>query len=303
MRISIIGAGALGKTYGGLLSLLNHDVHYLMRSEYTQVKNEGYFNLYFTEQQKIIKIENPQVYQSASDLPPSDLVVISLKTTENKNIATLLSSCLSKQSIVVVLQNGIGNEEWISKFTGNCPIITAISTTGAYKEESSRVTIPFLGELRLAPFKIQYKLDCEKIAALFQQSTMVPVRIYDNYKEIRWLKLLWNVPFASLSVIYSKDTYTIASHQPYATIANNLMDEVCDIAKSEGIEISKEYVTKMLEMTKRVKNYFPSMYQDYVQGKPIEKEYIIDNVLAIARSHDVRTPMLNLIASHLERND
>ncbi|MBI2792477.1 MAG: ketopantoate reductase family protein [Gammaproteobacteria bacterium] len=303
MRISIIGAGALGKTYGGLLSLLNHDVHYLMRSEYVQTKTTGYFNLHFIEQQKIIKIENPQVYQSATDLPPSDLVIISLKTTENKNIAALLTSCLSTQSIIVILQNGIGNEEWISKFTGNCPIITGVSTTGAYREESSTVMIPFLGELRLAPFAKQYKSDCEKVAELFQQSTMIPVRIYDNYKEIRWLKLLWNVPFASLSVIYSKDTQTIASNQPYATIANSLIDEVRDIAKSEGVEISKEYVAKMLEMTKKVKNYFPSMYQDYVQGKPIEKEYIIDNVLAIARSHDVRTPMLNLIASHLERND
>lgn len=301
MIISIIGAGALGKTYGGLLAQ-HHEVHFLLRSEYAQLNRQQAFDLHFNDSEKPITIEHPKLHHSAQTLPPSDLVIIAVKSTENVQIASLLTHCLTEKSIVLIIQNGIGNEEWISQFTQACPVICGVSTIGAHGTDGCAVKIECSGELRISPFKAAYRSSCDIIQAAFQGCMPhVPVRFFDNYKEIRWRKLMWNVPFSSLAIIYQQDTQQLASNQPYISIVQALMRELQDIAKADGVILTQEYIFKMLEATRTAGSYYPSMYYDYVQGKPIEKEYIIDNVLRIAREHQLNTPMLNLIESHLKK--
>jgi len=302
MIITIIGSGALGKTYGGLLSLADHEVHYLMRSEYADIKKSGYFNLQVQDPLQTIRIESPLIHSEASQMPPSDLVIIALKTTENNQIASLLTSCLKADSIVLVIQNGIGNEEWISSFTGNCTLICGISTVGAYRTDPTTVDIAFWGDLKMAPYQMKDLDACKALAVSLSESLKQSVIVNNNYKEIRWHKLLWNVPFASLSIIYDKNTETLATTQPFISIIRSLINEVIEVAAADGVRITNEYSEKMLTASQKVKNYYPSMYRDYVEGKAIEKEYIIDNVLKIARKHDIKTPMLNLIESNLSRN-
>lgn len=302
MIISIIGSGALGKIYGGLLAKADNQVHFLMRSEYDAIKSSQYFNLSFIDPQQIVRIENPILHDQAKSLPISDLVIIALKTTENTHVASLLSGCLKEDTMVLVIQNGIGNEEWISRFTGKSPLICGISTVGAYRADPLTVDIAFMGDLKIAPYQIKDLELCKSLSLPLSTALKQPVQVYDNYKEIRWHKLLWNIPFASLSIIYDKTTNILASTQPYATIVRNVMSEVVEIAASDGVKISQEYIEKMLAATQKSKNYYPSMYRDYVEGKAIEKEYFIDNVLAIAKKHDIKTPMLNLIESKLAQD-
>ncbi len=302
MIVSIIGSGAVGKSYGGLLSLAKTEVHYLMHSEYAKIHQSGYFNLQFQDPLQTIRIESPIIHSDPRKLPPSDLIIISLKTTENQSIASLLQSCLKADSTVLIIQNGIGNEEWISGFTQNCSVICGISTIGAYRSDANNVQVSFFGELKLAPYQLKDMEICKALSETLSGALKKPVPVYNNYKEIRWQKLLWNIPFASLSIIYDQNTETLASMQPYVSIVRNLMNEVIEVAAADGVKIPKDFSEKMLTASQKAKNYYPSMYRDYVEGKPIEKEYIIDNVLKIARKHDIQTPMLNLIETNLAKN-
>lgn len=303
MIISIIGAGALGKTYGGLLSLAGHKVHYLMRSEYAAIKKNDYFNLQFHQPEQTIKIDHPIICKEAHELPASELVIIAVKTTENHQIASLLSNCLSKNTIVLIIQNGIGNEEWISQFTHSCPLICGISTMGANRVDALTVDIPYRGDLKISPYQFKDQAACQVLVELFAEPLKPQsIHIFENYKEIRWHKLIWNVPFATLSIIYSQSTDTLASTQPYISIVRNVINEVVEIAASDGVKIKNDYIEKMLLATQKVKNFYPSMYRDFVEGKAIEKEFILDNVLKIARSRDIQTPMLNLIEANLAAN-
>ncbi|MBS0288684.1 MAG: ketopantoate reductase family protein [Proteobacteria bacterium] len=298
MIITIIGAGALGKAYGGLLSE-DHELCYLMRSEYQATLSNKGFELEFIQQALKLQIENPQVVNDATQLIPSDIVIISLKTTQNQYIQSLLTRCLKKNSLILVIQNGIGNEEWISQFTQQCPIICGISTMGARRTSATSVEIFTLGELRLAPFQPEHLALCDVIKNLFENALIpVPIRIAQNYKELRWQKLLWNVPFSCLSVIYGKDAKVLAT-EPYLSIVNAVINELVVLAKTQGVSVTQEYIQKMLDLTRTLHGYFPSMYYDHIQGRPIEKEYIIDKVLVLAKQLQKDTPTLKLIEHYL----
>lgn len=299
MKISVIGAGALGKTYGGLLSFTN-EVHFLVRSDYLAMKRDG-FTLHFAQKEKNLEIKTDFIHESPHSLVPSDLIIISLKTTENKALPKLLKHCLKADSLILIIQNGIGNEEWVSQIAPNNEIVCGISSMGAYREGKTLVQIPIIGELKLANFNSENS--CDKIQALFEKAPIIiPTKIFSSYKEIRWKKLLWNVPFSSLSIIYKQDACTLATKSPYVSIVQTVMHEIIEVAHTQGITITQDDVSKMLALTSGFKDYYPSMFRDYFDGKPIEKEYIIDNVLNIAKAHHIHTPMLNMISSHLAQS-
>jgi 2-dehydropantoate 2-reductase len=302
MIISIIGSGALGKSYGGLLSLAGMEVHYLMRSEFAAIKEIGYVNLQFQDPLQTIKIDHPIIHNNPNELPISDLVIISVKTTENSNIASLLGTCLKANTLILIIQNGLGNEEWISTFTGSCPVMCGISTMGAYRIDPTTVSIQFSGMLKIAPFRISEKESCLTLVNALSAALVGQTVVFaDNYKELRWHKLIWSIPFAGLSIIYDKDTQTLATQQPFVSIVRNVILEIIEVAAADGVRISNEFVEKMLTTTKQTPHYFPSMYRDYVAGKAIEKEHIFENVLEIARKNDIKTPMLNLITANLQK--
>jgi len=295
-KISIIGSGAIGKTYGGLLALAGHQVHFLTRSEYGSIKKAEGFSIILDELDKTLSIHSPFIYAQSQDLPLSEVVIIALKTTENDKIETLLTSCLKKDSIILVIQNGIGNEEWVARFTGKRSLICGVTTMGAIRESPIHVKIPFLGSLKLAPFKKEYKNDCDVISALFKASPIkVPITTHDNYREIRWLKLTWNIPFGALSLIFDKTTNILAKEEPYFTLLMMIIREIRILAKTEGVLMHDEYLDRMIKLTQESENYFPSLYCDFREGKPIEKQYLYDNVLSIAKENKIVVPLLTLM--------
>lgn len=301
MIISIIGSGALGKLYGGLLSLSNHDVHFLCRSEYELLNKQKYFNLQINQLSKNLKITTENIHHNANTLPPSDVVIISIKTTENNKLPALLQTVLKPNTIVLVIQNGIGNEETLSKICQTQPIIRCISTAAATRQPNGNVEIFSIGDLRIAPFKAQHAAYCETIQSIFDNTTEIPIKIFENYKEICWHKLLWNVPFCSLSIIYHQSSDILASEYPYHVISTSIMQEIVQIAKAENTLITKDYFDNLINLTKKLKNYYPSMYWDYKYERPVEKEYIIDNVVEIAKGHQLAIPTILLAQKCLEK--
>ena len=301
MRVSIIGAGALGKAYGGLLSLSGHDVHYWVRSEYEEIKQKGYFALNFKETGNTTKIIKPKIHSNSDELPVSDLILITLKTTANDLIPSLLSSCRADHSIIVVIQNGMGNEEWISQFTGKSPVICGISMMGAFRKGSIDVEVALLGFLILAAYKAEFAPQVEKVREIFTtMSTPMSIQVQENHRKLRWYKLLWNLPFGALALMYGKTSGVLASEEPTCSMIYDIMSELREIARREGIDIEESTVQNLLERSRAIKDYVPSICHDYNSGRKIEKEYIFDNVLALATKHKVKTPLLHLIDRYLD---
>ena len=107
MKIAVVGCGALGSFYGAKLCQLGEEVHFLLRSDYEQVRRHGV---------KVISPEGdftvrPKAARSPEEIGASDLVIIALKTTANEEFPRLLPPLVGPETAVLTLQNGLGNEE------------------------------------------------------------------------------------------------------------------------------------------------------------------------------------------------
>ena len=210
-KFIIIGAGAVGKTYGMQLQQAGQDVHYLINNEYSSIKNgKNRFKFNFLETNSTIRIDTPNIYQTTEELPKdADFIIISLKTTQNKILRNLLPTLVTHEKCcIIIIQNGMGAEEEVQKILPKNPIIAAITTIAAKKAGPGCVDIFVLGILRLAPFQSKDRTLCEEIKNMLTQSQGIKskIEIIDNFKQMRWQKLLWNIPFSGLSTLCQGST-------------------------------------------------------------------------------------------------
>lgn len=108
MKYGIIGTGAIGGYYGARLARQGQEVHFLLRSDYEYVCEHG---LQVDSCNGSFHLAHPNVYRSTSDMPQCDVVLVCLKTTTNKRLSELLPPLLHKDTLVVLIQNGIGVEQ------------------------------------------------------------------------------------------------------------------------------------------------------------------------------------------------
>src|SRR6476469_7799313 len=110
MKIAVVGCGAVGSFYGGKLARAAHEVHFLLRSDYAVVKKKGVF---IRSPEGEFKIQ-PKCASRAEDIGRCDLVLIALKSTANETFPKLLPPLVDEKTVVLTLQNGLGNEEQLA---------------------------------------------------------------------------------------------------------------------------------------------------------------------------------------------
>jgi 2-dehydropantoate 2-reductase len=114
-RIAVVGAGAIGSYYGGKLANFGRDVHFLMRSDLREVRRSG---LRIAAGLATSTWRKVNCYASTEEIGACDLVLIAVKTTGNTDLLALIPPLLHETTMLLTLQNGLGNEEFLSEHFG-----------------------------------------------------------------------------------------------------------------------------------------------------------------------------------------
>ncbi len=155
-------------------------------------------------------------YHSTSDMPKADVVLVALKTTQNHLLESLLRPLLKTNTLVMLLQNGIGAEQEVAEqfhlpFVGGglCFICSNKLGPGHIDHiDYGRITIGIYGDAGIAAL--------EDFATDLTQSG-VEVDVDQHIIDARWKKLLWNVPFNGLSTVLNADTAEMMSCEELVT--------------------------------------------------------------------------------------
>ena len=106
MRIGVIGSGALGLFYGGLLQRAGNDVHFLLRRDYQAITSSG---LKVTSPRGDFHLRQVKGYRDSSEIGPVDLVLVGLKAYANQSLIELVRPLVDDETTILTLQNGLGN--------------------------------------------------------------------------------------------------------------------------------------------------------------------------------------------------
>ncbi|MDY6842682.1 MAG: putative 2-dehydropantoate 2-reductase [Thermodesulfobacteriota bacterium] len=285
MRYAIIGTGAVGGYYGGLLARHGLDIHFLLHNDYLHVKNHG---LLVESCNGDFALSSVNAYHHAQDMPHCDVVIVALKTTQNFNLPSILPHVVKKTGIVVVLQNGLGVEKDIAQIVPSTVVIGGLCFLCSNKIGPGHIKHLDYGTITLGEYASDYKptgitKDLEFISQEFKDAG-IPTQISGNLREARWKKLVWNVPFNGLSVVLNATTKALMKSPFSRQLLQHIMIEVITGARTCGYVIEDTYADEMLKITEQMANYKPSMKLDFENGRPLEIDKMYAQPISEAES-------------------
>jgi 2-dehydropantoate 2-reductase len=312
LRYAIIGTGAIGGYYGARLQQAGCDVHFLLRSDYEAVQQNG---LQVTSVQGDFELPVVNAYRTAAEMPAVDVAVVALKTTHNHQLPQLLPS-INPGGAILSLQNGFDVEGAIAQalesavspvpslLGGLCFICSnKVGPGNIHHLDYGRV---LLGAHRNDQQPCAPTALMEAIFADFKQAS-IEIAMTDDLPMARWQKLVWNVPYNGLSVVLDATTAEMMNSEAIKSLVSTLMSEVVSVANAWGQatspqlqrRISTDVIATMLSQTAQMKPYRTSMKIDYDEGRSLELEAILGNPLRAAQQLGVPVPTMTMLYQQL----
>jgi 2-dehydropantoate 2-reductase len=299
---AVIGAGAVGGLYGARLQQAGVEVHFLLRSDFDHVRNHG---LLVESVYGDVDLPQVKVYQHVGDMPPCEVVLVALKTTQNHLLPQLLPPVVGDDTLVVMLQNGLGVEDEAAAIVGSERIFGGLCFVCSNKVGPGHICHLDYGHITLAQYNADQKPagltdPLRYLAEDFEQAG-VQIILAEDLLTARWKKLVWNIPFNGLSVVLDAATNEMMENEHTRSLAEMLMNEV--VAGAQAVHqrhISPGFVQEMLAATAKMTPYQTSMKLDFDAGRPLEVEAIFGTPLQLAQQAGANVPHLEMLYQQLK---
>ena len=291
LSFAIVGTGAVGGYYGGVLQQAGFDVHFLLHSDFEYVKQHG---LVIDSVNGDFRLPVVKAYGEARDMPRTDVVIVALKTTSNAALPNILPYLLKDNGVVLTLQNGLGSEAEIARIVGTERVLGGLCFLCANKAGPGHIRHLDYGLITLGEFlenshpgSITSRL--ERVGNKLRTAG-IPIGLVEDLGLARWKKLVWNIPFNGMSVVRDALTDHLIRDPDARALCITLMHEVAAAAAACARPIDEAFIGKMITDTEKMKPYAPSMKLDFDRGNPMEIESIYGNPLRAAKACGVAMP-------------
>ena len=299
-RYAIIGTGALGGFYGCRLAAGGVEVHFLLHRDYEHVRRHG---LLLESRDGDVRLPRPNAYARAVDMPPCDVALLAVKATANDRLAELLGPVMAGGGDVLVCQNGLGAEEIVAGVVGPERVMAGLCFLCSHKVGPGHIRHLDYGYVTLADYDPAGRARgvterMRAVAADFERAG-VGVELAGDLVEARWKKLVWNVPFNALTALLGADTGELMGDAHAAALAEAVMREIAAGAAALGKTIDEAFIQRMLDQTRKMIPYRPSMALDRRAGRAMEIEAILGNPLRAAAAAGCAMPRVEALYRQL----
>ena len=298
---AIIGTGALGGFYGAKLHRAGSDVHFLVNSDYDRVKKSG---LVIRSKDGDFTLPKVNAYNRSTQIPACDVVAICLKTTNNHVLAEILPKVVKPDSVVLVMQNGLGTEAEIAQLLPQHEILGGLCFICANKVAPGEIHHLDYGQIKIGAYTDGY--DRAGITPMMGQiaddfrAAEIEISLCEDLLLARWQKLVWNIPYNGLSVVLDATTDRLMADPATSELVAQLMREIKVVAAASDREITDEFIHTMLAYTIEMTPYLTSMKIDYDEGRPLEIAAMFETPLQFAHAKNIDLPLIDMLTRQLQ---
>src|SRR3989440_11337549 len=165
LRIGIIGSGAIGSYYGAKLAHAGSDVRFLIRGDLSAVRRDGIFVRGEGENFRVAKIN---CYNSTKEIGACDLVIVAVKATSNSDLVDLVPPLLHERTMLLTLQNGLGNEEFLAEHFCAERVLGGLCFIAITRKSPTEIDRTAHGDIMLGEFGRKAQPRIHEIASMFQ---------------------------------------------------------------------------------------------------------------------------------------
>ena len=312
MKIAVVGAGAIGGYLGARLAHSGEEVTFIARNKNLAAIQQQGFRL-ILEDGSELHAPSARAVQHMADAGPQDVVLITLKAHQLREVLPELRALFGPQTMVVTMINGIPwwyFHKLAGPFEGRS--LASVDPDGliAAHIEPERLigSVVYPAAELLAPGLVKViegnrftlgELDgsrSERIEALSQVMMKAGFKspVSRDIRSEIWLKLWGNLSFNPISALTHATLEGICRHPLGRELAANMMREAQTIGEKLGVQF-KVSLDKRIAGAEAVGAHKTSMLQDVEHGRALELEALVGSVVELGRITDTPTPHIDAI--------
>ncbi len=286
-RIAVVGAGAVGGYFGGMLARAGAPVVMIGRAAFAEAVNRSGLFMDTVHFQEYVRVEASTELSAAEG---ADFVLFCVKTTDNAATSKELANYISPATTVVSLQNGVNNAEEIREASG-IDVVSAVVYVAAATPAPGQVKHFGRGDLVVGPVNRR----TEELAATCERAN-VGCRLTNNIEGELWTKLIWNCGLNALSGLGGVTYGEILASEDARKVVQAAVYEVLAVTRAKnihppGLEDPTAALAGSFKIAQQMSGMRSSTAQDMMRRKHTEIESLNGYVAKLGKRLGVPTPV------------
>lgn len=281
MKTAILGAGAVGCFYGGMLARAGRNVVLIGRAAHVDAIQCAGLRMQtqsFDEQVAVSASTDSAAVAGAKQ------VLCCVKSNHTLQAAKDMAPHLEPEAIVLSLQNGYDNAERLQQFLG-CPVYPAVVYVATEMAGPGHLRHHGRGELVMGQFA-----GGSEVVAEFALAG-VPISISDDVAGQLWAKLVINCAYNGLSAITQMPYGKLVVGDGMSEVIDDIVDECLEVAKADGVSVRDDIRSVVAGIAQSMATQISSTAHDVARGRRSEIDYINGYVVHRATVLGIRTPV------------
>ena len=287
MKIAMIGPGAMGSLFGGLLTRAGEDL-WLVGYKKEQVETICSAGLTLEEREgpRIIPVRaTPDV----TSVGKADLVIFFVKTYDTEKAVSDALALEKEETIFLTLQNGLGNEEVICKRIDRKKVMLGVTGQGATLLQPGRVRHAGWGKTFIGELDHRITDRANRIAQMFYKAG-IETEASPNIHDQVWGKLLVNAGINALTALTGFKNGQLLDYPETARLMEKLTLEASEVARKKKVHIEEDPIEKVRKAAAATRENRSSMGQDFDHRRKTEIDAINGAVVREAQSLGISVP-------------
>lgn len=328
LKIGFIGAGSIGSLFGGYLASIHTDedpleINFFCRKDHRDaINNEG---LGLSTDEGDLLLTNVKAYESAEEFIKAqsidinyhfDYLFITTKAYDLERVMIHYRMVIDSSSWLIVLQNGVGNEEVVKKSCAENKIIRIVTSHGALLEKPGLVRHTGLGFTKMGfvflkpqnSNKEVYDQAYGKLLLLkfLLDTGGIDTELVEDIIECSWEKAFVNIGINAFAALTRLNNGELLENEYLKRLMGIAVEEALEIAKLKKIILSdRDYVDLMYSVAEKTYDNKNSMLQDILKDKPTEIDFLNGKIVEFAKDLGINVPineLLTFLIKGLERS-
>ena len=265
LKVAVMGAGAVGCYFGGMLARAGHAVTLIARPQHVEaIRRDGLRmeTLGFDERVPVQASTGCEAVQGA------DLVLFCVKSQDTQSAAAQIRPFLRPDALVLSLQNGVDNAERLRALLPGQPVAAAVVYVATEMAGAGHLKHHGRGDLVIEPAAGSERVVQALVAA------GVPTQVSDNVRGALWLKLVINCAINAISAIAARPYGELVAGEGIWRVMDDVIDECLAVAQADGVRLPADPHAQLRRLMDSMPTQSSSTAQDLARGRPSEIDHL-----------------------------
>jgi len=296
-KVAIVGCGAMGSVYAGLMQKAGHEVHGVcLWQDHVDAVNANGLRVYGASGDNRVSLAS--MTTTTEGIGECDLVVLATKAFDVEAAAASVRPLIGADTVIQTIQNGLGSPEKVAAVLGSDRL--AVGVVGGFG-----ASVPAPGEahhngmemIRFGSFESLPAADLERSAEIWRSSGFT-VKLFEDTDQMVWEKFIMNVAFSGTTCATELTIGQVMADPSAWAVADACAREAVAVATAAGITLDVgDPIEHVRALGSKIPDAKPSMLLDFLLSRRGEVDAIIGQVSVQGEKYGVDTPITRTVAN------